>query len=100
MTSKPCKKWKQDPRISEGYLTLLMLLKLIKISINATAAEFICKNIFPHTCAGKKYIKNKIASFCSCADRFVSYLVGKFSHDMVHLISPSDFIYSKIAMIF
>ena len=32
----------------------------IKISINATVAGFICKNIFPHSCAGKKIIKNKI----------------------------------------
>ena len=32
----------------------------IKISINATAAEFICKNIFPTTVQKKKIIKNKI----------------------------------------
>ena len=32
----------------------------IKISINATAAEFICKNIFPTPVHVKKNIKNKI----------------------------------------
>ena len=32
----------------------------IKISINATAAEFICKNIFPPHVQVKKIIKNKI----------------------------------------
>ena len=32
----------------------------IKISINATAAEFICKNIFPTTVQVKKIIKNKM----------------------------------------
>ena len=32
----------------------------IKISINATAAEFICKNIFPTLVQAKKIIKNKI----------------------------------------
>ena len=32
----------------------------IKISINATAAEFICKNIFPTPVQIKKTIKNKI----------------------------------------
>ena len=32
----------------------------IKISINATAAEFICKNIFPTPMQVKKIIKNKI----------------------------------------
>ena len=32
----------------------------IKISINATAAEFICKNIFPKPVQIKKIIKNKI----------------------------------------
>ena len=32
----------------------------IKISINATAAEFICKNIFPTPMQIKKIIKNKI----------------------------------------
>ena len=32
----------------------------IKISINATAAEFICKNIFPTPVLVKKIIKNKI----------------------------------------
>ena len=32
----------------------------IKISINATAAEFICKNIFPTPVQVKKIIKNKI----------------------------------------
>ena len=31
-----------------------------KISINATAAEFICKNIFPTPVQVKKIIKNKI----------------------------------------
>ena len=31
----------------------------IKISINATAAEFICKNIFPIPVQIKKIIKNK-----------------------------------------
>ena len=31
----------------------------IKISINATAAEFICKNIFPILVQIKKIIKNK-----------------------------------------
>ena len=31
-----------------------------KISINATAAEFICKNIFPKPMQVKKIIKNKI----------------------------------------
>ena len=31
----------------------------IKISINATAAEFICKNIFPIPVQIKKNIKNK-----------------------------------------
>ena len=31
----------------------------IKISINATAAEFICKNIFPTPVQVKKIIKNK-----------------------------------------
>ena len=31
-----------------------------KISINATAAEFICKNIFPTPVQVKKNIKNKI----------------------------------------
>ena len=31
----------------------------IKISINATAAEFICKNIFPTPVQIKKIIKNK-----------------------------------------
>ena len=29
----------------------------IKVSINATAAEFICKKHFSHTCAGKKNYK-------------------------------------------
>ena len=33
----------------------------IKISINATAAEFICKNIFPTPVQVKKIIKNKIS---------------------------------------
>ena len=33
----------------------------IKISINATAAEFICKNIFPTPVQVKKNIKNKIS---------------------------------------
>ena len=32
----------------------------IKILINATAAEFICKNIFPTPVQVKKIIKNKI----------------------------------------
>ena len=32
----------------------------IKISINATAAEFICKNIFPTPVQIKKIIKDKI----------------------------------------
>ena len=32
----------------------------IEISINATAAEFICKNIFPTPVQIKKIIKNKI----------------------------------------
>ena len=32
----------------------------IKISINATAAEFICKNIFPTPVQIKKIMKNKI----------------------------------------
>ena len=32
----------------------------IKISINATAAEFICKNNFPTPVQVKKIIKNKI----------------------------------------
>ena len=32
----------------------------IKISINATAAEFICKSIFPTPVQVKKIIKNKI----------------------------------------
>ena len=32
----------------------------IKISINAIAAEFICKNIFPTPVQIKKIIKNKI----------------------------------------
>ena len=32
----------------------------IKISINATAAEFICKNIFPTPVQVKKIIKNDI----------------------------------------
>ena len=32
----------------------------IKISINATAAKFICKNIFPTPVQVKKIIKNKI----------------------------------------
>ena len=32
----------------------------IKISINANAAEFICKNIFPTPMQVKKIIKNKI----------------------------------------
>ena len=32
----------------------------IKISINATAAEFICKNIFPTPVQVKQIIKNKI----------------------------------------
>ena len=32
----------------------------IKILINATAAEFICKNIFPIPVQIKKIIKNKI----------------------------------------
>ena len=32
----------------------------IKILINATAAEFICKNIFPIPWQVKKIIKNKI----------------------------------------
>ena len=32
----------------------------IKISINVTAAEFICKNIFPTPVQVKKNIKNKI----------------------------------------
>ena len=32
----------------------------IKISINATAAEFICKNIFPTPVQVKKIVKNKI----------------------------------------
>ena len=32
----------------------------IKMSINATAAEFICKNIFPTPVQIKKIIKNKI----------------------------------------
>ena len=32
----------------------------IKISINASAAEFICKNIFPTPVQIKKIIKNKI----------------------------------------
>ena len=32
----------------------------IKISINATAAEFICKNICPTPMQVKKIIKNKI----------------------------------------
>ena len=32
----------------------------IKISIYATAAEFICKNIFPTPMQVKKIIKNKI----------------------------------------
>ena len=32
----------------------------IKISINATAAEFICKNVFPPPVPVKKIIKNKI----------------------------------------
>ena len=33
----------------------------IKISINATAAEFICKNIFPTPVQIKKIIKNKVS---------------------------------------
>ena len=47
-------------------LKLLIFLQVnpshaaIKISINATAAEFICKNIFPTPVQIKKIIKNKI----------------------------------------
>ena len=33
----------------------------VKISINATAAEFICKTIFPTPVQIKKIIKNKIS---------------------------------------
>ena len=36
-----------------------------KISINATAAEFICKNIFPTPVQIKKIIKNKIGDIIS-----------------------------------
>ena len=38
----------------------LSIATSIKISINATAAEFICKNIFPTPVQIKKNIKNKI----------------------------------------
>ena len=45
----------------------------IKISINATAAEFICKNIFPTPVQIKKIIKNKIGDIqqITCIRMFV-----------------------------
>ena len=42
------------------YLWLNPSHAAIKISINATAAEFICKNIFPIPVQVEKIIKNKI----------------------------------------
>ena len=50
--------------VSDLYFVSMILLNpshaAIKISINATAAEFIFKNIFPTPVQVKKIIKNKI----------------------------------------
>ena len=49
--------------VNYHYITILCIINpshaAIKISINATAAEFICKNIFPIPVQIKKIIKNK-----------------------------------------
>ena len=63
------KTWKQytppQTKFARGITLYRLLIKnpshaAIKISINATAAEFICKNIFPTPVQIKKIIKNKI----------------------------------------
>ena len=51
--------WKFYQLIFEGISGLNPSHAAIKISINATAAEFICKNIFPIPVQIKKIIKNK-----------------------------------------
>ena len=48
-----------DFKISVALIQLNPSHAAIKISINATAAEFICKNIFPIPVQIKKIIKNK-----------------------------------------
>ena len=51
-----------DPSVWQSVLVFTILSPshaAIKISINATAAEFICKNIFPIPVQIKKIIKNK-----------------------------------------
>ena len=48
----------------------------IKISINATAAGFICKNIFPTPVQVKKIIKNKIG------DIQQKYYTGQILHGL------------------
>ena len=50
---------KIDVRVRKNYLSPSHAA--IKISINATAAEFISKNIFPTPMQVKKNIKNKIS---------------------------------------
>ena len=58
---------KKSPVAGEiNYVRYLSMQKInpshaaIKISTNATAAAFICKNIFPTPVQVKKIIKNKI----------------------------------------
>ena len=57
----------------------------IKIWINATAAEFICKNIFPTPVQIKKIIKNKIGD---SKYTYIRMFVNKFPAMLTNFHSP------------
>ena len=57
----------------------------IKISINATAAEIICKNIFPIPVQVKKNIKSKIGDIQQI---YIRMVVNKFSAMLTNFHSP------------
>ena len=59
----------------------------IKISIKATAAGFICKNIFPTPVQVNKIIKNKIGDIQQIY--FILYLLQLFTCDSPPTFSPS-----------
>ena len=57
--------------------------RCLKISINATAAGFICKNIFPTPAQLKKIRKNKIGDI-----QQIRMFVNKFSAVLTNFHSP------------
>ena len=59
-TANNGKEWTEKDKKGKTHNLLNPSHAAIKISINATAAEFICKNIFPTPMQVKKNIKNKI----------------------------------------